>query len=435
MKQILVRELKEYHLRELVGDVYSEDLYNELYEKSTIIKKKLGLHVEPVSIFRRNGRRCIKFIGIAGILSLKSIEIEIMPKFYREDNCWRENLFTMISLAESGRIEAQRSKNMRYTSRNVYDHVGMLYVDEMEQALRKESIHSYRSIKESSRYLRGHILLSEELRSVVSHPGIICYERDVLEQENEFNYLLSWCVDYLLVHCKSKVVKRQLGAVKDRLPNVHGRYNIPVLSKLPPQYEHYANAVKTANNVALGASMQHSRGGGVGYGYIVATEVIYEKFIERILKSIKEHRKEFSSEAQTSVVFANSMHEKMPSYYTVPDNKIIINGEPGLLIDAKYKDNFKTGSRKKPINSDVYQLFSSLVSHGCSKGILLSPCDLDEDESARYWSIDNDGKQYIICSLCVNLRDISNKKAIDDFRNRLIESIDDVLRLSTKKEG
>ena len=107
MKQVLVRELQEYDLRELFGEDYTDDLCNELYEKSGVIKRRLGLHNDPIQIQRGNGRRQIKFSSIAGVLSLKHMEIEIMPKFYREDNLWRENLFSMILWANSGRIEAQ----------------------------------------------------------------------------------------------------------------------------------------------------------------------------------------------------------------------------------------------------------------------------------------------------------------------------------------
>ena len=130
--------------------------------------------------------------------------------------------------------------------------------------------------------------------------------------------------------------------------------------------------------------MQHSKTGNTGYGYIIATEVIYEKFIERILRSLQEYHNEYLSEAQISLPFAKPMDGYMPTYHTVPDNRLMIKGEAKLLIDAKYKDNFKTGTRKKPVNSDVYQLFSSMVAHGCERGILLSPCDAAEKEDIHH---------------------------------------------------
>lgn len=434
MKQVLVRELQEYDLRELFGEDYTDDLCNELYEKSGVIKRRLGLHNDPIQIQRGNGRRQIKFSSIAGVLSLKHMEIEIMPKFYREDDLWRENLFSMILWANSGRIEAQSSSSMRYVSRNIYDHIGLLYADELEHAIKKEAVKTYRSINESSRFLKGRILISEELQHILSSPGEVWYERDILDYENEYNFIFRWCADFLATHCRNSSIRSRLRLLTERLPVTVGFYNIPVISKLPPQYAHYTKVLEIANNVALGASMQHSKTGNTGYGYIIATEVIYEKFIERILRSLQEYHNEYLSEAQISLPFAKPMDGYMPTYHTVPDNRLMIKGEAKLLIDAKYKDNFKTGTRKKPVNSDVYQLFSSMVAHGCERGILLSPCDAAEKEDIRYWSIDNNGKQYVMGSLCVDLSDISNKKTIDSLRQRILAYVDAIIAKSVNKD-
>ena len=427
MKQILMREQIEYDMRSLFGENYGDTLCDELYEKSSTIKRNLGLRTEPISIQRVAGKRRIKINSIAGILSLKDLEIEIMPKFYNDDDRWRENLFTMISWANSGRIEAQRSNNMQYASRNMYDHIGRLYAEELEFALRKEILRSYRSVEDCSRFLRGRLLLNQEVQHVLATPGIVWYEHDVYDHENEFNYLLKWCAEFLFNRCHSRLIKNKLREVGDRIPTTKGYYNIPITSKLPVQYGHYAKAVEVANNVARGSSMQHGKQGYDGYGYIVDTEVIYEKFIEKILSSLREYKKDYLSQAQVSLHFAIAEDKKMPSYYTVPDNKIQINGRTELLIDAKYKDNFKAGTRKKPVNSDVYQLFSSLVAHGCTRGILISPCDVEEKEGARYWSINNNGKAYYVSSLCINLKDISTKKNIDDLRTRMLAYIDELM--------
>ena len=251
MKQVLVREMTEYDLRDLFEEDYGDALCDELYEKSRVIKKNLGLRMEPILIQRGKGRGSIKFSSIAGVLSLKHIEIEIMPKFYNQDDLWRENLFAMISWANSGRMEAQKFSNMKYTIKNIYDHIGRLYVEELEYALNRELIRSYRSVEENSRFLRGRILITEEMRHILSSPGIVWYERDGLDYENEYNYILKWCTDFLHSHCKDKRIKNRLRMVRERIPATVNRYSIPVHSKLPPQYSHYTRAIEIANHVAL----------------------------------------------------------------------------------------------------------------------------------------------------------------------------------------
>lgn len=63
--------------------------------------------MQPIQIYRRANKRKVKFLGIAGVISLKKIEIEVMPKFLKESTTWRESLFNMIYWSKSSRLFSQ----------------------------------------------------------------------------------------------------------------------------------------------------------------------------------------------------------------------------------------------------------------------------------------------------------------------------------------
>lgn len=426
MRQILLKELEEYSLEKLFPGMELLRITELLETESRRLKEQLGLRGEPIRVHRRNGRLWLKCSGIAGAVELPGLEIEIMPKFCREDDGWRRNLFQMISIAASSRIRLQSVQHMSDSRLNFYDHLALLFLDEMQQALRKEKIRTYRTSEDHSRFLRGRLLFGEQLRHMVESPGIVWYEQDELNCENHFNYLLKWCCGTLASRVRNQQIRRALLETEEQFPAFWRSYPIPVEEKLPPQYRYYERAMDIANRLARGSSSSHDRQGAAGFGYVTAMEVIYEKFIEKLLKSLRAPGMDIRSVPQSSALFARS-RGKAGSYFTVPDNKVCIDGRPAVLVDAKYKNNFSEDSfysrGKKPVNSDVYQLFASLVAHGCTKGILVSPCESSRPSSKQEWTIDNNGQEYTIYSLAVSLSDISTARKLEEVKTVLLEAI------------
>lgn len=429
MEQIIVKELIEYDVFQLFHEKVTLNFLGELEEKNNQLKQKLGLRMDAITVYKKNRKHMIKFVGIAGVCGVGKYEIEIIPKFYKEAVSWRESLFNMIRISNSDRIYSQRSNNMASAKMTFYDHVALSFIDELNKAISKEAIHNYRTIEDSSRFQRGRLLIREQLKNVVAKPGVLYYEHDVFDCNNKFNYLLNWCLDTLAVKVNNNRIRNTLKEYKNFLPQCTTKFLVPVDEKLPPQYAHYESAIEIANNLALGYSSVYRSKGDQGYGYIVNTEVIYEKFIEKLLKHIQSSSYDFRSEAQSSIIFAKNESKGVHSYYTVPDNKIYIDNGPAMLIDAKYKNNFVNGKGKKPVNSDVYQMFSSLVAHKCNIGVLVSPCESQESMTKLYWTIKNDEKEYRICSLSVDLSDISTNAKIRELEDQILRFILDELEI------
>ena len=424
MEQILVKELVEYNFNDVFHNQLSAHVEDELGVKSDEIKRLLGLRSQPIQIYTRAKKKKVKFVGIAGVISLKNTEIEVMPKFLRDGENWRESLFNMIYWSKSNRLFSQKTSHVSTTHFSFYDHVALMYYDAMKLGLANDSIHTYYPIKENSRYLKGRLLFGDQIKNVITHPGILYYEYDSFDTDNEFNYLLKWCLDILSVKSNNNQIKVRLKSLIDEMPHVSKVYNIPVEGKLPPQYAHYKEAIEIANNLALGYSYVHSAKNGYGIGYVVNTEVIYEKFVERILQQIKTPFYDLKSEAQSGMLFAKATSKKTSSYYTMPDNKLYKNGSPALLVDAKYKNIYADEKQKKPINSDIYQLFASLITHKCEKGILISPCESDKPITEHSWVVYDDLKKYELFSIAVDMSDLSSASKIERLRSRLLEYLD-----------
>lgn len=424
MKQILVRELQEYDFKDLFSKIESAHLIEELELKSEDMKVKLGMRLQPIQLYHKKKVRKIKFVGVAGVLSLKHIEIEIMPKFLQSGEKWRESLFNMIFWSKSNRFSIQKSSHITPTNCSFYDHVALMYIDAMKMAMTREPIHAYHTIEDESRFLKGRLLINKQLKNVIAHPGIMYYECDLFDTDNEFNYLLYWCAKTLISKVRNSWVKIELKTITEVIPKTKKIYSIPVNTNIPPQYDHYIEAINIANNLALGYSYSHTDKVGGGIGYVVNTEVIYEKFIEKILQQLRSSSYSVKSEPQSSLLFAQARSANTSSYYTKPDNKLFKNDIPTILIDAKYKKIYCDEKQKKPANSDIYQLFASLITHKCETGILISPCENNEPITEHSWEIRAESKDYKLFSLTMDMSDLSTAERIEKLKNRLVTYLD-----------
>lgn len=424
MKSILVKELVEYNYSDLFHSPDLVHIEDALMDKSDEIKRSLGLRMQPIELHKKAGKKKIKFTGIAGVVSFRNLEIEIMPKFLKEDDSWRESLFHMIYWSKNSRLFSQKSSHISKAHFSFYDHVALMFYDTMRLALGNDRIHTYHPVEENSRYLKGRLLFDRQIQNIITHPGILYYEYDSFDTDNEFNYLLLWCLNTLCGKVQNDQIKSRLKSLSEEMPKVTKKYNIPVESGLPPQYFCYREPIDIANTLATGYSSVHSSRRGMGIGYVVNMEVIYEKFVEKILKQLKAASYDLKSEPQSSRIFAKAVSPDTSSYYTVPDNKLYKDGVPALLIDAKYKNIYADERQKKPVNSDIYQLFASMITHECRKGILISPCESSTPVTEHSWVVYHSGEKYELFSLTVDMSDLSSMAKIERLKGNLLTCLD-----------
>ena len=139
-------------------------------------------------------------------------------------------------------------------------------------------------------------------------------------------------------------------------------------------------------SIALGGAVE-------GAGLVVGMERLYEAFVEKSLSSAIAtlSSRSLTVKAQDSKVFAVPEGSTGRPYYTRPDNVIYEGNTPVLLVDAKYKtfvDADAVTAKSRPTNADLYQMASSLVAHGCTKGLLVYPMAAWESPSViRWWSV------------------------------------------------
>jgi 5-methylcytosine-specific restriction endonuclease McrBC regulatory subunit McrC len=411
----------------------------EARAKSDRIKRDLSLRSAPILIEERSDGLYLKVTGIAGTLRLFGAYQQVAPKFVTEESVverWQASVLTMLNRVRRKHYTYAPIKGIALTRATFIDHIALAYTDALETALRAEAIHVYKVKEEASSYLRGRLAIARQMQLALVRPQLIQCEVDYLETDNQFNSLLHWAGNRFLALAFDAQVKRKLSATLSRLPPVVGPPAVPVHLPVrpPPQYNHYLEALEIASILARGYGLGSEAGRFAGYGYVLNMEKLFEGFIEKTLGHIQNQLGSggLTVRAQVSKIYARPVGDSGSSYFTRPDNVVYSNGNSVLLLDAKYKEFADSESGKqRPHNSDVYQLFASMVAHECDRGLLVYPRMLTHEEPAegeiKLWRISTPTKPLLVGAMTIKLSQLATRVSVDELDTAFAKTINEML--------
>ncbi len=407
------------------------------------VARDLGLRTRPVVVDRVGRNYLLKVTGLAGFISVARKVIQVAPKFVDSESAasaWERCVVAMLSRARRRDSFVLFPVTGLSIQRLLFlDHVAFAYATSLERAQRGDPILVFRNIDEEGRFLRGALDAGRQLREILTRPHILHYRVDQLDADNQFNHLLRWAGETLSRLVFDGKIARRLDSAVAALPVISGPPRLPshLVTRPPPQYAHYAEALDIAATVARGMGHGQWEGQLGGYGYALDMEVIFEGFIESSLHRACQLTSIYRADSQVSSRYAFSLSSKA-NYFTRPDNVVYEGDVPRVLVDAKYKRlaDAVMGSTKKPSNADVYQMVASLVSQQCDRGLLVYPKIAGdvalEDGTLRWWRIK--GERYLIAAVALPLHDIGTVDGLRRFDENLSRTMSEVVSFEVKDE-
>nr|WP_284507227.1 hypothetical protein [Caballeronia sp. ATUFL_M2_KS44] len=369
-------------------------------------------------VFRiqENGDVAVRTSGIAGTVSLGGFALDIAPKFaLRPDGVlqWNVSMLLLMQYARKTDLSLVRSEHLAAGRHSFLDLLGMAFADAAEAGLADQLIQTYKISAESLPVLRGRLALSRQMRRAFTSPQLIECDVDQLDVNNAFNALLKWAAEALVRSVRSSTLKRRLHAIAHKLPGRpdrgapnRGREFAP-----PPQFRVWNEALQIASLLASGLAHTTGRGIQHGYSFVFNMERLFEHFVEislvRALSTLGDS--EVTSCRQASTQYATPHWQTKVPFFSRPDNLVVRNGKPLIVVDAKYKRlSDSEGIRnRKPINADVYELVAAMTAHRCPLGLLVYPRVAGDavltDSELRMWTVQAFGKCLFVGALALDL--------------------------------
>jgi 5-methylcytosine-specific restriction enzyme subunit McrC len=316
MKQSIV----ENRLKLIELDEYEEKLLPRVSKEVAAAINETGfITVEPTfgeeSIFRADSK--------IGIVRVGDIQIKVMPKFPVN------NLFYLLGLHDGINFESD-SVNIE-ESRDITDLIFESFLRNVIASTSRGLLTGYRRVEETSKVLRGRILIGEQLkkRQGQMYPVEVAFD--------EFTENIPENIELNMAVTKAMKFGNLTPAQHRDFRHLSRRFSEIDTSKSEPNWTksrhniHYWNSLVLADLINSGKGFYEELGGVAVSGFTVDMYRVFEKFLLRELK--------MRLERHGGVVETKYLHldeeNRQKAQIDIMWHK---DGQIKFIADAKYKD-------------------------------------------------------------------------------------------------
>ena len=323
----------------------------------------------------------VRFKNYVGVLHLSRLTIEILPKAdnnpdasEESKNGWRNLLIDMLRISGLGKVESLSNAHQRLRNNTLLELYLRHFLDECDEILRRGVVKTYRRKRGNVGTLKGQLVFASHLPQNIVRRDRFFTEHQVYDHGHLANHILNAAlevVDRMAVNAELRSTARRL------------LLRFPEIPKSPPiqastfeklggarKLEHYRDALGLAKLILLNFSPDLRRGEDDVLAIMFDMNVLWERFIYRILQRGLGESDYLVSYQQNAKRFWNTRRIKPDLVLTTPVGEYVV-------IDTKWK-LIRDG---RPSDADLKQMFVYNLYWKTDRSILLYP-------GAETWSGD-----------------------------------------------
>lgn len=367
-----------------VGSEDNEVTVSEYRDLCLYLKKNIG----NKSILYDYNK--IKFINYVGIIKVKNLIVEILPKISLSNDIIkdREMLMFMLSKCNKLSVDIKELLNSNILNNSLLDILAKVFSKKLLNELQKGLYREYVSKEEALSMIKGKILISKSLKENTINKNKMNCKYDEFTEDNLFNAILKRAINVILFSIKNDDIKKELNIINNVFNDVSDVYipnNIILNYKLNRMNNRFLECFTLAKLILLNSSMDKSLGKENGFSILFEMNYLYEEYIGVLLKEVfNDTNISINTQEKSRYLLWNTLKERN-EIALKPDIVIYKDNKPKVIIDTKWKrssiDNRETYSQ-----SDIYQMYAYITTYTeCEECILLYP--REENISHSEWRL------------------------------------------------
>ncbi len=334
---------------------------------------------EGVLEHRRKGLRAR---GVVGVIATPDCQLEILPKIEGQgesnvsDATLRTRLIHMLAVTYNLRIDAGSMTRLGWQRETVLELLIRLFCEKLADAVRQGMPRHYLEHEDDLPALRGRLDVTRQFSTLAVSPQKLACRFDALSPDIALNQVMRAALGKLSRLAAAPDNLRALRELRSFYANVTEippdalRWDRIVLDRTNRRWR---DLLSFARLFLLDRHQQTSGGSINGHALLFEMNVLFEKYVERILsRALAGTRLRVSSQrGHRDCLYEGGIGR----FRTRPDLIIRRGGEIALIIDTKWKrmtpriDDPKQGVSQ----ADVYQMMAYGRLYDCPKVMLLYP--------------------------------------------------------------
>jgi len=385
-------------------------------------------------------RKGIRAKQMVGLIQVKDLSIEILPKMYREGlsekteqiNDAQKNLLYLLHYCYDIPIYESEIAQMQARKSNWFEILTFIFTKNLMDIFKKGVNKQYIPIEENLSVFKGKWMIQKHFRINPFQKHRFYMNYDEFSPDIPINQILRYVTNKLKFQSHDQENRKNLRILDQQMEDITLLHDpIPIMNnvvftRLNTNYRPVFNLAKL---FIEGNVVETSAGSSGVFAFTFDMNLLFERFIARFIKEnrdavLPEYLRNCNIYMQSDQrAFAKNLVENNV-FYLKPDIIFKEGDSVKLIIDTKYKVLNKNDRKFGVSISDMYQMAAYGSRYECKNVILLYPRTADVDESIlekyKLEKIDCTIKIATV-DLRVDLTDLTN-------RQELIKDIKDILQ-------
>jgi 5-methylcytosine-specific restriction enzyme subunit McrC len=318
------------------------------------------------------GNKRIKFNNYVGVIQVKNLTIEILPKAdnnsddQNSKDKWHDALISMLQVCKLIKLNAISNAKLKLKSASILDLYYDLFLSETETIFKHGLRKSYRPIDENLNKVKGKILFTKHIGKNAFHKEHFFVEHKIFDSNNRFNQILLKAL--LVLKSIAHNPKHNL-RINKLLLNFEGITEEKITSqsfekiKYDRNTERYKQAITLSKLIILKYSPDLKGGNENVLAIMFDMNLLYENYVYRKLKTLQSNPllPKIRVSEQNRTPFWESRGLRADILFETMDKR--------LVIDTKWK----VLNDDKPSDGDLKQMFAYNLHYDTDLSILLYP--------------------------------------------------------------
>jgi 5-methylcytosine-specific restriction enzyme subunit McrC len=314
----------------------------------------------------------IKFKEYVGVIQVKNLTIEILPKIDRnelDENAWQGILLDMLRECHWMRVHSHEKASLQYKHNSILDAYLEIYLNACERLLHEGLVKKYRKEESNLFALKGKLKFSQHIRRNLVHEERFFTEHALYDRNNIYNQILLKALQVIPKFTVSAVIRDKLSRLLLDFPELP---DVPVTADTFQKltYDRKTERYKEAIEIAAMLLLNYRPDIRGGHNHVLAilfdmNDLWEEYFFRRLRVSLPP---EWHIQPQPRKVFW-TLEESRQEKRIKPDIVLTIPKDQNIVIDTKWK----TPDGFIPSDDDLKQMFVYNEYWKAQHGILLYP--------------------------------------------------------------
>ncbi|WEJ82948.1 McrC family protein [Kluyvera intermedia] len=325
-----------------------------------------------------SGVKVIQVKNYVGVIALPQKRlIEVLPKTSKksEDKTLaRQRLLMMLQTLKSFRNLATSASSVMTSKMTLMDIFIQQFVASMEIIVKKGLKHDYLRQQDNLPWLRGKLLISEQLKKNSVRRDRFYVEYDEYRVERPENRLLKTAIDKVYGYTNNPSLLQALGKLQslfDPMPKVD---NVDIAFRqvhLDRHMQHYEVALSWAKLILQGNSPHCMQGHAEAISLLFPMEAVFEAFVTAWFR--QHCHADWQVKPQTRSHYltqygSSHLFQLRPDLWLVPRSS---TEKASVICDMKWKLVETDDSKFNLAQSDLYQMLAYGVNHLQGEGDML----------------------------------------------------------------